>query len=161
MRVDPENPPYAVLRRLLRSAYDAKSLARLAEQAPFGDLRYRFGPGHGLDDMIDEVLEFCRVRIYWEELLDAVAGDAPRAYNQVAAQRGWPLVEEASPPAAPRETPATPPTDLRRALEMAYRTLSILEEQAAGYTALTIPAHLRIELEEQRRKVADLEARLR
>ena len=45
---------------------------------------------------------------------------------------------------------------LERALRMARRTLAILEEQAAGYTALTIPAHLRIELEEQRRKVAEL-----
>jgi hypothetical protein len=42
------------------------------------------------------------------------------------------------------------------ALTRARRTLAILEEQAAGYTALTIPAHLKIELEEKRREVADL-----
>ena len=45
----------------------------------------------------------------------------------------------------------------QRALQMARRTLAILEEQAAGYTALTIPAHLKIELEEKRRQVAELE----
>jgi hypothetical protein len=42
-------------------------------------------------------------------------------------------------------------------LEMARRTLAILEQQAAGYTALTIPAHLQIELEEKRKEVAVLE----
>jgi nucleoside phosphorylase len=47
------------------------------------------------------------------------------------------------------------------ALAMARRSLAILEEQAAGYGKLQIPAHLRIDLEEKRREVADLEARLR
>lgn len=41
-------------------------------------------------------------------------------------------------------------------LEMAKRILETLECQAAAYTALTIPAHLQIELEEQRKKVAAL-----
>ena len=41
---------------------------------------------------------------------------------------------------------------------MARRSLDILEEQAAGYTALTIPVHLQIQLEEKRREVAELEA---
>ncbi len=50
---------------------------------------------------------------------------------------------------------------LQRTLEMARRALTILEEQAAGFGKLHIPAHLRIELEEKRREVADLEVRLR
>jgi hypothetical protein len=50
---------------------------------------------------------------------------------------------------------------LQRTLDIARRTLSTLEEQAAGFTALTIPVHLKIELEEKRREVADLEDRLR
>jgi len=41
----------------------------------------------------------------------------------------------------------------------ARRALAILEEQAAGYTVLTIPTHLKIELEEKRREAANLEAR--
>lgn len=49
---------------------------------------------------------------------------------------------------------------LSRALTMARRALTILEEQAAGYTALTVPVHLKLELEEKRREVADLEARI-
>jgi hypothetical protein len=50
--------------------------------------------------------------------------------------------------------------DLRPALERARRTLAILEQQAAGYTTLTLPAHLAVELEEKRKEVADLEKRL-
>lgn len=46
------------------------------------------------------------------------------------------------------------------ALAMARRSLQILEEQAAGFGKLQIPAHLRLELEEKRREVAELEARL-
>jgi len=47
------------------------------------------------------------------------------------------------------------------ALEMARRSLAILEVQAAGYGKLQIPTHLRIDLEEKRREVAELETRLR
>jgi hypothetical protein len=49
---------------------------------------------------------------------------------------------------------------LTPALEMALRSLQILEEQAAAFGALYIPPPLQIQLEEQRRKVAELEARL-
>lgn len=58
------------------------------------------------------------------------------------------------PAASDRET-------LQRALAVARRALYLLEEQAAGYTNLTIPVHLILELEEKRKEVAGLEARLR
>ena len=47
------------------------------------------------------------------------------------------------------------------ALSMARRSLAILEEQAAAYGKLQMTTHLRIDLEEKRREVAELEARLR
>jgi hypothetical protein len=47
------------------------------------------------------------------------------------------------------------------ALAKARRSLAILEEQAAGFSKLQIPAHLRIELEDKRLEVAALEERLR
>lgn len=65
-----------------------------------------------------------------------------------------------TPEPAGRGTGAGDRAGVEGALRMARRTLAILEEQAAAYTALTIPAHLQIELEEQRAKVAELEARL-
>jgi len=63
--------------------------------------------------------------------------------------------------APPVATPAGDRETLQRALAMARRALYILEEQAAGYTSLTIPVHLMLELEEKRKEVAGLEARLR
>jgi hypothetical protein len=51
-------------------------------------------------------------------------------------------------------------TILDIALKRAQQVLAILEGQAAGYTALTIPAHLQIELAEKRQEVASLEAQL-
>ncbi|HOC20828.1 MAG TPA: caspase family protein [Anaerolineae bacterium] len=52
-------------------------------------------------------------------------------------------------------TTAEPSPALRRA----RRALAILEAQVAGYTTLSVPAHLQLELEEKRREVAELEAR--
>lgn len=49
---------------------------------------------------------------------------------------------------------------LNRTLTMARRALVILEEQVAGFGALHVPAHLKIELEEKRRQVAELEAKM-
>jgi hypothetical protein len=45
-------------------------------------------------------------------------------------------------------------------LAMAQKSLGILEEQAAGFGRLQMPAHLRIELEDKRKEVASLEAQL-
>jgi len=49
---------------------------------------------------------------------------------------------------------------LRAQLERAEKVLRVCEEQAAGYTRLTIPAHLAVNLEEQREKVARLREQL-
>ncbi len=51
-------------------------------------------------------------------------------------------------------------TNLEQMLSTARMILAVLEQQSAGYTNLTIPAHLKVDLEEQRQKVASLEARL-
>ena len=52
------------------------------------------------------------------------------------------------------------PDDISAPLAMARRALAHLEEQLAGFGALHAPAHLKIEVEEKRRRVAELEARL-
>ncbi len=49
---------------------------------------------------------------------------------------------------------------LRLSLKEARRRLALLEERAAAFTALTRPVNLQIELEDERRKVAVLEAKL-
>ena len=45
----------------------------------------------------------------------------------------------------------------KQALETAKRVLAISEQRAAGYTSLTLPVHLQIEIEDQRKEVARLE----
>jgi hypothetical protein len=49
---------------------------------------------------------------------------------------------------------------IQHTLGIARRTLAALEDQAAGYTALTIPASLRTDIEAKRAEVAQLQARL-
>ncbi len=51
-------------------------------------------------------------------------------------------------------------SDLKCALETAKRVLATLEAQAAGYTSLTIPVSLKIELEDKRKEVAKLKSDL-
>ncbi len=57
--------------------------------------------------------------------------------------------------------PSSNRNSLVKALEMARRALTHLETKAAGYTSLTMPVDLKIELDDKRQEVAELEARLR
>ncbi len=59
------------------------------------------------------------------------------------------------------EQPPAAPADPEAALKRARRALEALEEQAAGYTSLTIPVNLKLELEDKRREVAELERQTR
>ncbi|MBN1661718.1 MAG: CHAT domain-containing protein [Anaerolineae bacterium] len=105
-RINPQNPPYPQLRALMRTAYNADTLPRLAEYPGFTELRFRVGLKADLDDLIDEVFELARTRLMWEELLNAVAAEAPRAYNALAREEGWDLVAE--PAIAPQPGPISP-----------------------------------------------------
>ena len=49
----------------------------------------------------------------------------------------------------------------QQVLETARRALAILEQQAAGFTSLTIPSHLKIGLEDKLKEIAELEGALR
>lgn len=70
-------------------------------------------------------------------------------------QSGHPGQESNGPTAT-----STTGDSLRAQLDMAEKILAVYEEQAAGYTRLTIPAHLAVNLEEQREKVARLREQL-
>ena len=104
-------------------------------------------PGEGRAAKARELVAYCERRSLTSELIKKCSELRPL----VSWGASTPEVSANVQPAAPEST----------ALTRARRTLAILEEQAAGYTALTIPAHLKIELEEKRREVADLEDRLR
>ncbi|MEG4497702.1 caspase family protein [Microcoleus sp. F10-C6] len=98
-------------------------------------------------------------RNFWDEeqtpFFDAATEDFP-----VAMLRGGKgLPSQTQSPELPRVM--THQEVMTPALAMAKRSLAILEEQAAGYGKLQIPGHLQIDLEEKRRQVAELEAKLR
>lgn len=56
--------------------------------------------------------------------------------------------------------PPAAPIDPEAALKRARRALAALEEQAAGYTSLTLPVNLKLELEDKRREVEKMERHL-
>ena len=51
-------------------------------------------------------------------------------------------------------------SELEQILSTAKMILTVLETQAAGYTNLTIPAHLKVQLDEKRQEVESIKARL-
>ena len=64
-------------------------------------------------------------------------------------------------PASSTPAPANPPGPEPSALQMARRSLAILETQAGAYAMSEIPAHLQLNLEEKRKQVEELESRWR
>ena len=59
----------------------------------FAELRHRFAPSDNVDDLIDEVFEFCRTGMLWDELVAFVAETEKAAYNGLATEWGWPVKE--------------------------------------------------------------------
>jgi hypothetical protein len=82
-RIDPDDPPYAVLRELLSEAFDANGLRRFCQfHEPFRPLVSRFAPGHGLEDMVDLVLVHADKFLLWGELLAGVAEENPYQFER-------------------------------------------------------------------------------
>jgi len=81
--IDPDNPPYAALRVLLTAAFDAPALRRFCQvREPFRPVLVQIGPGYGLDDMVDELLDYPRVYLLWDELLAGVAQENPYQFQE-------------------------------------------------------------------------------
>lgn len=99
LRIDPDDPPYAVLRQLLTDAFSPQDLQRFClDRADLRGVTTRFAPGDGLIDMVDKLLEYCRTHLLWDQLLAALAQERPaqvfRAFGvqaQAAAPRPGPL----------------------------------------------------------------------
>ena len=72
--IDPDNPPIAAIRELLTAAFTVQTLPRFCKDRPvFRPVLDNFGPGHGLADMVDELIEYCETRLLWDRLLAEVA----------------------------------------------------------------------------------------
>jgi hypothetical protein len=85
LHIDPDDPPYGALRALLAEAFLPEELRRFClERKAFRPVVGRFGTGHGLDDMIDELFDYCRTRLLWDELLAEVTRDRPEQVARFA-----------------------------------------------------------------------------
>jgi len=91
-RIDPDNPPFAALRGLLNAAFDAPGLLHFCqEHEHFQRVVAQFGPGHGLEDMVDRVLDYTKTQLRWDELLAGVAEENPYQFERFVQQlRGLP-----------------------------------------------------------------------
>jgi tetratricopeptide (TPR) repeat protein len=91
----------AAIRKLLLAAFTAEELRRFLQDRPtFRPVVARFGPGHGLDDMVDRVIDFCETHLLWPEFLAEVQRDNPRQYAR--------FEPELPPARRPMQTPSAP-----------------------------------------------------
>jgi formylglycine-generating enzyme required for sulfatase activity len=71
----------AKIRDLLSAAFTPQDLRRFCQDRPFlRPVVAKFGPGHGLDDMIQQVIDYCRTQLLWDEMLAEVRQVSPRQY---------------------------------------------------------------------------------
>ena len=77
----------AAIRRLLLAAFvEGGDLRRLClDCVPLQPIVVHFGPHQGLDEMVDEVIDYCRTSLVWKELLAAVKETAPEQYGRFEA----------------------------------------------------------------------------
>jgi hypothetical protein len=74
LHINPDDPPIAAIRDLLLATFQPEPLRRFCqERRDFRPILSQFGPGQGLDDMVDKVIDYCSVQLLWDMLLDEVA----------------------------------------------------------------------------------------
>ncbi|MBN1661902.1 MAG: toll/interleukin-1 receptor domain-containing protein [Anaerolineae bacterium] len=84
--IDPDHPPIRQVRKLLTDAFGAEELRRFCQDRPvLRPVVAQFGPGQGLAEMVDEVIEYVQARLLWTELLAAVAEENERQYERFLA----------------------------------------------------------------------------
>jgi hypothetical protein len=77
----------AAIRSLIRDAFEARELRRFCQDRPtFRPLLSRFGPGFSFEEMIDAVIDYCKTRLLFPELLAEIRKYNPRQYDRYAAQ---------------------------------------------------------------------------
>lgn len=103
----------ATIRELLLAAFTPEELRRFCLDRPiFHPVVAEFGPGQGLDDMVDRVIEYCRTRLLWDALLVEVKEIRPQQYDRFEPELGE---SDPLPPGGPpgRRTIPGPPWRIR------------------------------------------------
>ena len=81
MTQGPQAYDIAKIRQLLTEAFTPEELRRFCLDRPlFQPVVDRFGPAHGLDDMVDEVSDYCRTQLLFAPLLAELQAANPRQY---------------------------------------------------------------------------------
>jgi len=115
-----DGQPYdtATIRDLLLAAFTAEELGRFCqERSLLRSLTTNFGPKYNLNDMIDEVIDFCETRRLWKEFLNEVEQYNPKQYNRFTSRlRVSAHAANGVKPGVPRESVASisPPTEKSR-----------------------------------------------
>jgi formylglycine-generating enzyme required for sulfatase activity len=79
----PDQYDTVAIRNLIFDAFDGDELRRFCADRPaFHSILVRFGPGFGLSDMIDVLLEYCRTRVLFPELLAELQESSPEEYGR-------------------------------------------------------------------------------
>ena len=63
----------AAIRKLLMAAFTPEDLRRFCQDRPlFRPIVTRFGVGHGFEDLVDRVIDYCDTHLLWPEFLAEV-----------------------------------------------------------------------------------------
>ena len=136
------------LRQILATRFDAVELRTLCFEL---DVEYDNLPGRSKAEKEIELINYLERRTRLSDLV--------KAGKRLRPDISW--GDTPTVPGPPQAMPSNADRDsLRAQLNTAGRVLAVLEQQDAGYTTLTTPAHLVVELQEQREKVARLRERL-
>ena len=87
--IDINDPPIAAIRQLLIAAFTPEDLRRFCHLRPdFRRVVNNFGPGQGLEDMVDRVIVLVQTRLLWQELLAEVVKENPAQYKEFLQELG-------------------------------------------------------------------------
>jgi formylglycine-generating enzyme required for sulfatase activity/tetratricopeptide (TPR) repeat protein len=135
----PESYNIAVVRDLLRAAFTPQALRRFCQDRPiFRPICDEFGPGHGLNDMVDRVIDYCATHLVLEDLLAEVKQINPRQYARFEPQLREPDSSTQERPVEPVSRPGSPATSFRgRILPIAAAVVLLVVALALGIFGLT------------------------
>ncbi len=146
---------FRAIRNLLIAAFREQELRQLCYDTPeFRDVFKEFSDNTGHEQLAQLLIRYCERRVLLPFLLDVVKEEVPAQYAQFADS----LVVGGEKPA-----PSPPPNEtefLQTRIATKMRLLNELELQAAQYTPLHRPIELKIQIDNLKEEIAELQEKL-
>lgn len=147
---DEQSYDIAAIRTLLSNAFTTKTLPRFCQDRPrFRRIKDGFSSNDGLDDMVDKLIDYCEVHLFWDELLAAVKQEYPRQYARYESSRqtrsgALEPLPEGMLPESPSDRLIAPQDSLRPAEYISYISSERVASLFAQVDARTLadPKHL-------------------